>query len=172
MTYNARKQIIDWSRSSIYFASARPRSRTITRTHLHVYNCIVCIHMPALHRGQTASQCGIPLDNRLLDWVTRPITFESTTALTLTLTLIPTAFKMSSFPQGGGADPAPPKVTIVDGLPYSPNYTWPNYIMSQTCAKCFCINKIRFVAFATTIDSYAMCELRQNSVHFMKKSHV
>ena len=35
----------------------------------------------------------------------------------LILTLISTAFKMSSFPYGGRADSAPPIITIVDGLP-------------------------------------------------------
>ena len=40
-----------------------------------------------------------------------------------------------------------------------------------TCAGYFCFKKIEFVALAIKISSYIIFELRQNSMHFMKKSH-
>ena len=86
------------------------------------------------------------------------------------LTLIPTAFKMSSFPRGG-ADSAPPIVTIVDGLPYSPNCAWCKAVMLGACAGYFCLKKIEFVALAIKISSYIIFELWQNLMNFVTKSH-
>ena len=86
------------------------------------------------------------------------------------LTLIPTAFKMSSFPRGG-ANSAPPIVTIVKELPYSPNCAWCKAVTLGTCAGYSCLKKIEFVALAVKISSYIIFELRQNLMHFMKKSH-
>ena len=83
------------------------------------------------------------------------------------LPLIPTAYKMSFFPR----DSAPPIVTIVGGLLYSPNCAWCRAVMLGTCAGYFCLKKIKFVALAIKISSYIIFELRQNSMHFMKKSH-
>ena len=43
--------------------------------------------------------------------------------------------------------------------------------MLGTCAGYSYLKKIEFVALAIKISSYIIFELRQNSMHFMKKSH-
>ena len=61
-------------------------------------------------------------------------------------------------------------VTVVDGLPCSPNCAWCKVGMLGTCAGYFCSKKIEFVALAIKIIRYIIIELRQNSMHFVKKS--
>ena len=91
-------------------------------------------------------------------------------ALMQRLTLIPMVFRMSFFPQGGGGF-CPTIVTIVDGLPYSPNWASCKAVMFKTCAGYFTSKEIGFVALAIKISSYRIFKLRQNSMHFVKKSH-
>ena len=88
-------------------------------------------------------------------------------SLAITLTLIPTAFKMSYYPRGGRFGPH--FITIVDGLPYLQNCAWCKWVMSWRCGKCFYGKRIRLVASATELSSYIKYALRQNSVHFAKK---
>ena len=78
--------------------------------------------------------------------------------------------KVSSFPQGG-KNLAPPIVTIVDALPYSPNCALCKAVMLGTCTGYSSFKEIGFVAFALKISSYRMFEPGQNSMHFVKKSH-
>ena len=94
------------------------------------------------------------------------ILIEITRAGAVPLTLILTVFKMSSFPQGG--DSAPP---IVDALPYSPNCALCKAVRLGTCTGYYSFKEIWFVAFATKISSYRIFKLRQNSMHFVKKSY-
>ena len=44
-------------------------------------------------------------------------------------------------------------------------------VMLGTCTGYFSLKEIGFVAFAIRISSYRIFELRQNSMHFVKKSH-
>ena len=60
--------------------------------------------------------------------------------------------------------------TIVDALPYSPNCASYKAVMLGTYAWYFSFKKIGFVALAIKIGSYRIFELRQNSMHFVKKS--
>ena len=69
------------------------------------------------------------------------------------------------------ADSALPMVTIVNALPYSPNCASCKAVMLGTYAGYFSFKKIGFVALAIKISSYRIFELRQNSMHFVKKSH-
>ena len=71
----------------------------------------------------------------------------------------------------GGADSNPPLVTIVNALPYSPNCASCKAVMLGTYAGYFDLKKIRFVALAIKISSYRIFQLRQNSMHFVMKSH-
>ena len=71
----------------------------------------------------------------------------------------------------GGAESAPPIVSIVDALLYSLNCALCKAVMLETCTGYSCFKEIEFVAFAIKISSYRIFELRQNSMHFVKKSH-
>ena len=65
---------------------------------------------------------------------------------------------------GGGFRPT--IVTIVDGLPYSPNCASCKAVMLGTCAGYASFKKIGFIALAIEISSYRIFEFRQNSMHF------
>ena len=56
-------------------------------------------------------------------------------------------------------DSAPPIVTVVDALLYSPNCALCKAVMIGTCTGYFSFKEIGFGAFATKISSYRIFEL-------------
>ena len=69
------------------------------------------------------------------------------------------------FPTGGGVDSVRALGTLDNGLPFLPNCFYCKLVMKRRCAKCFYINRIRFIAFATKISSNIIYGLRQMSMH-------
>ena len=103
------------------------------------------------------------------DGVFLSLLFYCRTAFKTNLTLMPTAFEMSSFAGGG-------RFRLTYG-----NHSRCTAIFSQLCIMqgsdvrnicwVFYFKKIGFVALAIEIITYRIFELRQISMRFVKKSH-